>query len=422
MESFINGINHYYVGNLLSRHQRAVEELRDEMVISLTNMCTIPAIAPESGGDGELERAQFLLMLLDKLGFENVEILKSKDQRVSAGYRPNIIVTVPGEDRKLPPIWVVSHMDVVPEGDRDLWEVDPFKPELQGNRLVGRGVEDNGQELIASLYAAKGLLNAGLKPKRNVKLAFVADEEVGSTHGIKYLVDKKLFSEQDLIIVPDAGTPDGNAIEVVEKSHLQLKVVTHGKQAHASRPCKGINAFRAASRFLDRVTTALYEKFDQTDRLFTPPHSTFEATKKEANVPNINTIPGEDVFYMDCRILPSLDLDGVLKEMKQVAREVGKETGAKITFENVRMSKAPPATPPDSVIVKNLQAAIREARGIEAKVIGIGGGTCAAFFREAGLPAAVWATNDEHAHEPNESIKIDNLVGDAKVFAMLYMM
>ncbi len=400
---------------------KPVENLKNEMIIFLTEMCRIKAIAPESDGDGESERCQFIQMRLDQMGFQNVEIIKIEDDRVSAGYRPNIILTLPGSDASLPPIWVISHMDIVPEGDLDHWKTDPYDPVLKKGKLYGRGVEDNGQSLTASLFAAKALLDSGQQQKRTVKVAFVADEEVGSKFGIQQLVKQGLFTKDDLIVVPDAGSPDGSKIEVVEKSHLQLKVVTHGKQAHASRPNKSINAFRAASKFVARVCDELYEKYDAQDKLFEPPISTFEATKKESNVPNINTIPGEDVFYMDCRVLPTEDLDEIMKFIKKIAKDIEKQTGATISFKKVSMSKAPPATPPDSPIVKKLQQALKEVRGIKASPIGIGGGTCAAIFRKEGLPAVVWETNDELAHEPNEYTKVENLVNDAKIFAWLYL-
>ncbi|MFO7619484.1 MAG: M20 family metallo-hydrolase, partial [Thermoplasmata archaeon] len=352
----------------------------------------------------------------------NVEMLEVKDSRVSAGYRPNIIVSIPGKKRKLPPLWIVTHMDIVPEGDRKLWRTDPYDPVLKKGRLIGRGVEDNGQSLTASVFAAKALLDSGEKQERTIKLAILADEEVGSKFGIQHLVKKGIFGKKDLLLVPDAGSPDGSKIEVVEKSHLQLKVVTKGRQAHASRPHKGTNAFRAASKFVSRISDILYGKFDSQNKLFDPPFSTFECTKKEPNVPNVNTIPGEDVFYMDCRILPEVNLNEVMKVIKKIAGEVEKETGAKISLEDVRMGQAPPATPVDSPIVKNLQRAIKEMRGITAKPMGIGGGTCAAIFREQGLHAAVWETNDELAHEPNEYCKVENMVADAKVMARLFQL
>jgi len=409
-------------GEYMKDLSQSVENLRDEMIVFLTEMCRIPAIAPESGGSGESERASFIMMKLAQMGFRDVEVIEAQDKRVPAGHRPNIIITVPGKNRRQPAVWVVSHMDVVPEGERSLWRTDPFDPVIKKDMLIGRGSEDNGQSLTASVFAAKVLLDAGGRQERDVKLAIVSDEEVGSKYGIQYLISKGLFGKNDIILVPDAGSPDGSKIEVVEKSHLQFKVVTHGKQAHASRPHKGNNAFLAASKFVARISDELYREFHLQDKMFDPPFSTFECTKKEPNVANVNTIPGEDVFHMDCRVLPEIDLDDVMKTIKKVAKEVEKETGVKINFEDVKKNKAPQATSVDSPIVMNLLKALKDSRKINAKPIGIGGGTCAAYFREKGLPAAVWETNDELAHEPNEYCKISNMIEDAKVMARLFQL
>jgi len=71
--------------------------------------------------------------------------------------------------------------------------------------------------------------------------------------------------------------------------------------------------------------------------------------------------------------------------------------------------------------VKSLARAIRMVIGKEAKPMGIGGGTVAAFFRQAGLPAAVWSTISDTAHQPNEYCLISNILTDAKIFACLYL-
>ena len=116
------------------------------------------------------------------------------------------------------------------------------------------------------------------------------------------------------------------------------------------------------------------------------------------------------------------ELKEILEFMKNVATRIEIETGASIDIIELNSSIAPPATPIDSDVVVNLQSAIKTVMGVDAKPVGIGGGTCAAIFREAGYPAAVWSTNEEMAHEPNEYIKIENLVSDAKVFALMAMM
>jgi succinyl-diaminopimelate desuccinylase len=58
---------------------------------------------------------------------------------------------------------------------------------------------------------------------------------------------------------------------------------------------------------------------------------------------------------------------------------------------------------------------------VEGKPVGIGGGTVAAYFRRSGFEAACWSRTDETAHQPNEYCVIDNMLGDAKVFAHIFL-
>ena len=86
----------------------------------------------------------------------------------------------------------------------------------------------------------------------------------------------------------------------------------------------------------------------------------------------------------------------------------------------LRQDAAPP-TAPDAPVVRSLTQAIKRVTGLDARPMGIGGGTVAAFFRQAGLPAAVWMTAPDTAHQPNEYCLISHIMNDAKVFACLYM-
>lgn len=397
-----------------------IDDSKDEMIDSLIEMCKIPAISPKFGGRGEKKKAEFLEELIDKIGFDDVEWYNVPDDKV--GYRPNIVAKLNGKnkEKKDDRIWVITHMDVVPPGDIKKWENDPFNPIVKDNKIYGRGVEDNGQALIACIYAVKAIKEQGLIPKRNINLGFVADEETGSEKGMKYLLKQGLFNPQDLILIPDYGFPDGSKIEIAEKTVLWLEINTKGKQCHASTPNKGINAFRIASLFLCEVDKTLHQVFGDKDLFFDVPYSTFEPTKKEGNVPNINTIPGDDVFYMDCRLLPTHLINDVIVRIKNAARKVEKDSDVKIDVEIVQ-SAASPSTAEESKIIDLLKNAIKKVLFIDAKVIGIGGGTCASIFRNAGFDVAVWSTTDQTAHEPNENIKIENLVNDAKVYASLFL-
>ena len=247
----------------------------------------------------------------------------------------------------------------------------------------------------------------------------MADEETGSEHGLTYLINNhaELFKKDDLIIIPDAGEPDASMIEVAEKSILWIKFKTIGRQVHASTPEQGVNAFRAASNLVVKLES-LHQTYSARDEVFAPPISTFEPTKKESNVPNVNTIPGDDVFYLDCRILPEYDIEDVLKTVRKMADEIEVSHHVKIEISTKQKEQAAPATAVTAPIVTLLTMAIKQVYGVEAKPQGIGGGTVAAIFRREGYPVAVWSTLDDLAHQPNEYCKISNMINDAKVFAL----
>ncbi len=397
-----------------------IEQYRDEMVDLQMKLCAIPAIAPSSGGEGEARKAAFLREWLKANGFVDVEVVKAPDLDAPVGYRPNVLAYYRGRSQAKT-IWVMTHMDVVPPGEPALWRGDPFKAWVEKGRIHGRGVEDNQQDMVASLFAVKALRAEGIVPPYDIGIALVADEETGSVKGIEHVIQNhKCFRKQDLIIVPDAGNEHGTMIEVAEKTLLWLKFKVLGKQAHGSTPEKGVNAFKAASFFIAALDD-LYKIYPGRDKLFDPPISTFEPTKKEANVPNVNTIPGEDVFYADMRILPKIKVQDVERTIRTIAGKIEKKYKVKIHTEIVQKAPAAPPTPVQAPVVVALQKAVKAVYGKNAKAMGIGGGTVAAIFRRAGMNAACWSKLDETAHQPNEYCIIDNMVGDAKVFGHIFL-
>ncbi len=397
---------------------RQIEELEPEMVGLLMGLCRFPAIAPENGGDGEGLKAEELLKTLENIGFDAVERFDADDPRVSSGKRPNIVATCQGESAN-EKLWIVTHLDVVPVGEETFWTVTkPFEPLEKDDRVFGRGCEDNGQSLVAATYAVVALKRLEIKPKRTVALVFVSDEEEGSKFGIKYLINKLHFEKNDLVVVPDGGNSDGTLIELAEKGTLWFRIRTIGKQAHGSMPNKGLNANRIGMQVALKLDERLHAKFSMRDDFFDVPYSTFEPTKRELNVDAVNIVPGEDVSYFDCRVLPSYDLDEVLADIKAVLAEYEDKTGAKFNLELLSKQSSKPIES-SAPVVTLLKEAIGKVRGVEPHVGGIGGGSCAALFREVGIPAVLWSTVDEVAHQPNEYAWIKNMVSDAKVFALL---
>ncbi len=397
-----------------------IDGSKDEIIQVQRELTARVALGPDNGGSGEHEKTVYIKSLFEALNPDMVQEIKAPDERARDGYRPNLIARWEGR-QKAPVVWVLSHSDIVPPGDLSLWEGDPYNVTVEGDRIIGRGVEDNQHGFVSSYLALKAILDSGQGLERPVGLIVVADEETGSHYGLGYILQhhKNFFSPQDLIVVPDSGNEEGTMIEVAEKSMLWLKFTVTGRQCHASTPQKGKNTLYGSAKMIVALGE-LDNRFDLSDPLFSPPRSTFAPTKKEENVPNINTIPGRDIFYLDCRVLPQYPVDQVISAAKKIVGPIAEQTGLQIDVDTVHRQDAAPPTSPEAPVVTELARAIEAVTGNQGKPMGIGGGTVAAFFREMDLPAAVWSTCPDTAHQPNEYCRIPDIMTDAKIFACLY--
>ena len=398
---------------------QAAESLRGSMVDTLIHLCRIPAISPHNGGTGEEAKLQALKSIIESMNLKGatLRIERVDDPASPTGSRPSLFLEYPGKKSRR--LCILSHIDIVPEGDRSLWTIDPFDPVVKGTRIYGRGVSDNGTCLVSSLFALKALDDLGVTPEYSVLLAFVADEEMGSNFGLIPLLERDIFRADDLVVVPDSGNDAGDFVEIAEKAMWRLAFTVTGKQVHASLPHTGLNACRVANMLAYEVDEALHKAFTQRDDTFDPPFSTFEPTRRAANVPAVNIIPGRERFEFDCRVLPSVSLDDAFNVVEKVRADVEARTGAKIELAVDRNDSAP-STSPDAEVCRLLVKSVREVLGVDPVTGGVGGGTFAAYFRRKGIPAVVWSQEcDGVAHQPDEYTETAYLVNNAKVFAVM---
>ncbi|MBQ8744308.1 MAG: M20 family metallo-hydrolase [Mailhella sp.] len=392
-----------------------------ERVFELQSRLTsLRGLGPSNGGTGEQDKADYLESWLRSFGIDDIEHVDAPDSRVPSGKRPNLIVRVPGRTEKT--LWILGHMDVVPAGEESLWNTDPWtvtRDPADPDLIYGRGVEDNQQAIVCGCMVAAALKEQGITPDLSLGLIFVSDEETGNAYGIQHLLKEKNFvKEGDLVIVPDSGSEDGGFIEVAEKGILWLKVTVQGQQCHASKPDDGKNALVAAAAII-LGTSDIEKAFDARNDLFSPSRSTFTPSKHEANVPNVNTMPGREVFYIDCRVLPCYSLDEVLSAFRKLGSRVAAEYGVTVDVDIQMCEPAAAPTPEDSAVVLSLKKAVKEVLGVECRCGGVGGSTVAVSFRERGIPAAVWAHIFENCHTPNEAARLSFAVGDAQVYASM---
>ena len=189
------------------------------------------------GGDAEPERpaADYVAAYLSELGLEP-QIFESDPGRAS------VVARVAGQDPELPALVLHGHLDVVP-ADPANWSVDPFGGVVKDGMLWGRGAVDMKDMDAMILTAIAELLRAGERPRRDVILAFFADEENGGVYGAQHLVEHhpELFAGAGTAISEVGGYSidvEGTRAYLVqtgEKSLDWIRLRARGTAAHGSR-------------------------------------------------------------------------------------------------------------------------------------------------------------------------------------------
>lgn len=189
------------------------------------------------GGDsaGEREAAEYVAGQLSDAGLSAT--LLERNPR-----RSNVLARVPGTDPELPAVLVHAHLDVVP-ADAAEWSVPPFAGEIRDGYLYGRGAVDM-KDMCANVLAVLHRWRArGVRPRRDIVLAFVADEEDRGVDGAEWLVREhaELFTGCAVAISESGGdTHHANGVRfypvgTAERGTAHLKLTARGRAGHGSR-------------------------------------------------------------------------------------------------------------------------------------------------------------------------------------------
>ena len=320
--------------------------------------------------------------------------------------RPNIVANLGSGETTLA---FNGHLDVVPISDESSWEIDPFSPELKGNRLIGRGAFDMKGSCAVMMHIAEIISKEKLNG--NVQIQLVSDEEKGAEFGTRHIIE---FIKEGKIKRPEGvviGERSDLKIRNGERGVLVFDVKFKGRAAHtADVRSNGINAIVLASK----AVLAIDKEIDTFHpEIGSPVISVNMISGGKVK----NQVPGECVITVDRRTIPGETKETVLEEIAlQINKVLEKES---YEIRNVLYGPAN-ITPKDSSIIKTVSEAVRNVLKQEPEYyVGEGGVTDARFYRYAGIPTIIYGPLGEHAHGPNEYVDVDSLEKQANVYLEL---
>jgi succinyl-diaminopimelate desuccinylase len=325
--------------------------------------------------------------------------------------RPNVVTRWGGGG---PVVGFCSHIDVVPAGDRTLWQVDPYAAEVQDGRLLGRGSADAKGPIAAALEAVEMLRAAGLPTEGTLELELVADEEAMGFKGAGFLVKEGLI-RPDLAIV---GEPTSLRIVSAQRGACWLRITTRGKAAHGSAPERGRSAIQHMSEIVLRLEETLPDIAHPVVGGPSINVGTIQGGEK------VNIVPASCEVQVDRRTIPEESRDSVLTSIS-AAIELAKQRFPDLdAVVEIDFFAEPFEVQEDSRVVRDLSSAIQDATGSAAELMGFRGASDARFLSETGTDVVVCGPGDiSVAHTAAEFIDLAELeraaVSYAHAFARL---
>ncbi|MGM7668937.1 M20/M25/M40 family metallo-hydrolase [Microbacterium sp. A93] len=214
--------------------------LEEETLTFVRNLIRIDSVNTgdlETIGDGETRAARFVQAKLEEVGIETTFVEPIPG-------RGSVIARIAGSDTDAAALIVHAHLDVVPVNADD-WTHPPFGAEIEDGLLYGRGAVDMKNFAGVILAVARHFARSGIRPRRDLIFAFLADEESGGVWGASWLVDNRpeLFagaseaiSEVGGFSVPLAQGRRAYLLATAEKGVGSVKLTARGEAGHASRP------------------------------------------------------------------------------------------------------------------------------------------------------------------------------------------
>lgn len=356
---------------------------------------------------------------------------------------------------------VLGHLDVVPADDAENWVINPFKPELIGDKLYGRGTQDDKGPTLAAMYGMKALLDTKMNINKRVRFIFGTDEET-LWRGINKYMEKEekpsygfspdsmfplIHAEKGLLqlklvgkggsnieihagsafnAVPDKASFKAYDIEkakrIITKHNFEYKVEEDvitilGKASHAAKPEHGINAIsrlcivldelgieNSSIKFISRVINETYNGDNIAD--------SWEdiSGKLTLNVGKLDITHDKEVISIDVRIPVTYKKEDFAKKLAAKAEKYNLKYEEFDYLHSIYV-------PAENELVKKLRKVIEEHTDLDSTPLTSGGATYARSMENCVAFGAVFPGKPKTEHQTNEYVDVNDLIKSTEIYA-----
>ena len=355
-----------------------------------------PSITPKDAGTINL-----LARNLRSIGF-NCKIINFKNIK-------NLYAKL---GKSSPNFCYAGHTDVVPPGNVKQWTINPFKPIVKNNKLIGRGASDMKASIACFVSAVSKFKNKNKSFKGAISLLITGDEEGIAINGTKRVVKylKRKREKINFCIVGEPTNPNklGEMIKIGRRGSLTGRLTVIGSQGHVAYPHRANNPSNTMIKILKKIKDL---KLDKGTKNFQA--SNLEITKINIDNNADNIIPGSADAVFNVRFNDKHSSKSLKRKLNKIFKKVTRSNKSRFKV-NYEVSGEAFLTKPNKTTYM-IQNAIKKITGIKPKLSTSGGTSDARFIRNI-APCLEFGLVGKTMHKIDESVSVSDLKKLTKIY------
>ena len=298
-----------------------------------------------------------------------------------------------------------GHTDVVPPGNFDDWSVNPFKPTVKNNKLIGRGAVDMKSSIACFITAVHKFKIKNRRFKGSISLLITGDEEGEAINGTKKVVEylRKKKEKINFCLVGEPTNPNklGEMIKIGRRGSITGRLAVIGSQGHVAYPHRANNPSDVIVKILKKIKEI---KLDNGTKNFQA--SNLEITKININNNADNVIPGSAHAVFNIRFNNKHSSNSLKRKLNIIFKSITKKAKCKFNI-NYQVSGEAFLTKPNKTtyMVQNI---IKKITKIKPKLSTTGGTSDARFIRKI-APCVEFGLVGKTMHKVDESVPLSDL-------------
>ena len=360
-----------------------------------------PSVTPKDAGI-----IKFLSKKLKKLGF-NCKILEFKGK----GSKPikNLYAKI---GKKGPNFCYAGHTDVVPPGNLKDWTINPFKPAVKKNYLIGRGANDMKSSIACFAAAVSKFLQKNKKFNGSISFLITGDEEGYAINGTKKVVDylKRKKEKIDFCIVGEPTNPNklGEMIKIGRRGSLSGMIEISGTQGHIAYPHLSNNPINTLVEICKKLKE---KKLDKGNKNFQP--SNLEFTSINVDNKAHNVIPAIARAQFNIRYNNIHTANSLKKKINNLVKNINKKNKCKFKIDFMANGDAFLTKPEKTIFTA--RKIIKKITKINPKFSTTGGTSDARFIRKI-APCLEFGLVNKTMHKVDECVSLKDLRKLTKIY------